>query len=279
MVILLLTGRLALLEQSQPTGGVRDLSAVVDVQLAHDVAHVELHRALAHEDRLADLPVGETLGDQPDHFALPIGEGGDPVPGRRRGGARGEPTYHGGAATVEAGLTARNGADDPDQLAHVHVLQHVGLRAAPEGLGHQLLVEECGEHHDAGPRTALEDLAADLKPIRVAARAQLEVEQHDLGACPLDRAERVGWPPCLPDDGDVLLELEDRPQAAAHDRVVVHYEDAHARRDRQPPGTSDSGGSSGAVTSSRMPPPRRGAKRTRAASSLARSAMFARPRW
>ena len=62
-----------------------------------------------------------------------------------------------------------------------------------------------------------------------------EVEQHDVGREPLrlgDRGLAVGR---LPDDLDVVLQVEERAQALAHDRVVVGDQDAdHARRDLEP---------------------------------------------
>src|SRR3954467_5131308 len=58
-------------EDAELRGGVDDLRAVVDRQLAHDAAHVELHRAVADQGGAADLPVRQAAREQADDLQLP----------------------------------------------------------------------------------------------------------------------------------------------------------------------------------------------------------------
>ena len=81
----------------------------------------------------------------------------------------------------KAELAARHRADDPDELDDIDLLEHVCLGTAPERLVQQILVQKRREDHDVGIRPALEDLAAQLEPVRVVVGAQLEVEQDMSG--------------------------------------------------------------------------------------------------
>ena len=69
----------------------------------------------------------------------------------------------------------------------------------------------------------LRDPACGLEAVDA---GHLDVHQHDIGLQPL--RDRDGLLPvaCLADDLDVVLGLEDQPEAGAHQRLVVGEDDA-----------------------------------------------------
>ena len=71
-----------------------------DIELAKDIAHVPVDRALAHAQLAGDALVRVAGGNQPKHVQLTRGE----RTGRRRRGAR-------GVKTGEVGLGAKLGED------------------------------------------------------------------------------------------------------------------------------------------------------------------------
>src|SRR5919198_923557 len=107
-----------------------ELGAVASLQLAHSTAHVRAHRVRAHEQSLADLVVRQSLGDECDDLALPVGqrtqvrvwrhaalraahELSDQAPGHGRG---------------QQGLPGRRDPDRAQQLGGVRVLDEEPAR-------------------------------------------------------------------------------------------------------------------------------------------------------
>ena len=77
------------------------------------------------------------------------------------------------------------------------------------------------QHDD--PRAELDELGQDLEP---RALAEAEVEDDDVGALGAARRERVVGGAGLADDLEVVDLVQQAPDAAADDRVVVHEHDA-----------------------------------------------------
>ena len=99
--------------------------------------------------------------------------------------------------------------------------------AGPDGLQHQVLVEERGQHQHADLGVLAGQLLAQLEALAVGGRGELEVEQHDLRVRAADDGERLAGAGRLGDDPQVVLALQDRAQALPDDRVVVDEHDAH----------------------------------------------------
>jgi hypothetical protein len=77
------------------------------------------------------------------------------------------------------------------------------------------------QHDHAQPRVPGDDLLAQLQARRRARGAQLQVQQHHVRPRRRDRRQCLGRARRVPDYRDVALQLQDRPQALPHDRVVV----------------------------------------------------------
>jgi hypothetical protein len=72
-----------LVEEAVRVSEMHGVRAVASVEPLVDVEHVGLHRLERHFELQADLVVRETLGDQAEHFELPVAQGVDDHGGRR----------------------------------------------------------------------------------------------------------------------------------------------------------------------------------------------------
>ena len=65
------------LQQAQLAGSRDSFGAPLHLQFAKDNPVVSFDRAQGEEKPLADLPIRESMGNQPQHFQLAFGEGFD----------------------------------------------------------------------------------------------------------------------------------------------------------------------------------------------------------
>ena len=119
-------------------------------------------------------------------------------------------------------LAARGGADAGDQLVDGGVLQQVAAGAGHDGVHHVVVVDGDGQHDDAGPRRDARHLARRLD---AGEPRHLQVHDDDVRRELADEAQRVAAVVGLSDDLEALF-LEQAPQAAAEEVVVVDEQDA-----------------------------------------------------
>ena len=132
-----------------------------------------------------------------------------------------------GDGGVQQRLAAVDHPDRAHELGGLDVLEQVARGARAHGGQHLVLVEEARQDDDA--RRGRE-LAQALDRADAVEPRHDEVHEHDVGLERRDRRERRLAVGRLADDLDVVLQLEERAQALAHDGVVVDDEDGdHAR--------------------------------------------------
>ena len=168
-----------------------------------------------------DLGVGQATREQPQHVVL---AGGQPGQGRRLMGRPGELLDQpAGADGREKRVTGMHGPDGGDQLGRRRGLEQEPGSAGPERI-HDVVIEvECRQHHHAGRGELRKQPPGGLDPVQ---HRHADVHQHEVGPGPeraLDGLAPVG---CLGDDLDIGLGVEDEPEAAAHERLVVGEQDA-----------------------------------------------------
>lgn len=185
-----------------------------------------LHRLLRHTQRLGDLPVGPPVGEVTEDRPLPWREAREPgvLPGAlpQQGG---DPLDH---RRIEERATRANLADCRDDVGAPNLFEEVAHRATHDGVEHRLIVGVGGEHQTRDLRHRTPDGAAQLDPGSV---GEPDVEQGDVGTARGDPVERLLHRARLADHFDVVLELEEVVQPAAHHLVVVDEEHPH----RHPP--------------------------------------------
>ncbi len=140
----------------------RQRGGAVDVELAHQVGPVLLHRLLADAQDAADLAAAITLSDQLEDLALTGREGLEGGAQLRGGSAACVPLS---SLPIEEGvhelrrhrraqvpIPCQHAAHRKQQLGRAHVLQHIAVGAALDGLEHILLgaVDRHDEHPGAG---------------------------------------------------------------------------------------------------------------------------------
>ena len=168
--------------------------------------------------------------DQAQHLALARGEVVGLGAARRRRCAISSTTR---AATAgESGDVAGvRGADRAHELGRLDVLEQVAGRARAQRGEQLLVVAEAGEHDHArgGRRSRSAPQRADAVEPR-----HHEVEQDHVGRVLRRGGDRLLAVAGLADHLDVVLQVEERPQALAHDRVVVGDQDADHAAHLQP---------------------------------------------
>jgi hypothetical protein len=205
---------------------VRGLRAASHLELRQDARDVVLDRLLGQVELLADLPVRLAVGHEREDALLLRGQAGEllvpqqvlalaePVEHRAR---------HGG---VQEAFATTHRADRPDELAPLHLLQHVSGRPGHDRGEQSLVVGERGQHHDRGLRVLRADLARRLDP---AAVDEADVHDHDVRARPVGLVDRLADRPGLSRHDDVVGGLQEGADTAANDLVVVDEEYAERR--------------------------------------------------
>jgi hypothetical protein len=183
------------------------------------MAGVVLDRLLrqAHPD--ADLPVGQTFPDQPQHGAFLVGEQADPVaPGRPRAAGPRRAVEH----RLEQRAARGDGAHGRHQRRPAHLLEQEAGGSGPHGGLHRLLLREAGQHQAAQVGHPVAQRPAELRAVAV---GQPHVHHHHVrtdgrhaGQCLRDAAGLAGH-------GDPGIVLEHLGDAAADHLVVVDEED------------------------------------------------------
>jgi hypothetical protein len=186
---------------------------------------VRLDGRLAEVELAGDLAVRPSAGEELEHLAL---AGGELRERRRRvrPGSRPADVVLDQAPDDlgrEQRVAGGDGAHGGGELARRRALEQEAAGARAERLIDVLVVVERGEHEDA-----CADAGVGLEPSRgldpVDARHP-DVHEHDVGRCAQRRLERLGAVRGLADHRDVVLALEDRPEPAPHQRLVVGEQD------------------------------------------------------
>src|SRR6266545_3149463 len=201
------------------------------LELRQDARHVVLHGLLGEVELLADLAVGAPVRDQrQDPFLL-----------RRQPGqalvahqvlALAEAVQDGrGDRGIQQALARADRPDGPDQLAGLDLLEDVSGGPRHDRGEQRLVVGERGQHEDLRGRPPGPDLAGGLDPGAV---LQADVHDHHVGTGPFGLVDGLPDRAGLRGDHDVLGGLQERPDAAAHDLVVVdeHHPERRSLRHR-----------------------------------------------
>ena len=211
-----------------------------------------LHRRLGHHELTGDLRVREPAGHEPQRLLLTRGERLEPAAGGLVHGRRAveegldHPARH---RRSQQRLARVDGPDPRHEELGLDVLEQEPARTRVECLVDVLVHVEGREHDDA--RAALRvghDPPGRLDAVD--ARHPHVHEDHVRSGVPHqgDRVLAVGG---LADDREVRLDLEDHPEAGAHQRLVVDH--------RHPDGAlcpcaGRHAGSKGRVATSSNPP-------------------------
>jgi signal transduction histidine kinase len=132
---------------------------------------------------------------------------------------------------VQERLTAGDRAHGLDDVGALDLLEHVPRSARHDRLEQRLVIGERREHEalDVGMRRP--DLTADLHTVAV---GESNVEHRHIGPRRRDARQRLGRSPGLAHDLEVTVRLEELPDAATHDLVVVEEEYPHCVAHRPP---------------------------------------------
>ena len=129
----------------------------------------------------------------------------------------------------EQGVAGHHGADPGDELLRRGALEQEAAGAGPDRVVDVVVEVEGCEHEDLRAGIAAEQVARGLEPVEL---GHPDVHQHEVRrelARALQRLAPVGG---LADHLEVGLRVEDHPQAAAHERLIVGDQDpdglAHA---------------------------------------------------
>ena len=137
------------------------------------------------------------------------------------------------AIVGESGAVAVvGGADRAHELGGLDVLEQVAGGAGAQRGEELVVVAEARQHDDPRARA----LAQALQRADAVEPRHHEVEQDHVGVGARGGVDRGLAVAGLGDDLDVVLEVEERAQALAHDRVVVGEQDADHARHLQPDG-------------------------------------------
>src|SRR3954454_9511560 len=196
------------------------LGPVPAVELGEHVADVGLHGAVAEVQLRGDFMVGESLGDGEEYVALAVGQSVS-VGRRLWRGKGGEPFDQPlGDARVQQRVTARDHLDGLEELGRASVLEQESTRARPQGLQHQVVLVEGGEHHDAG--TLARRVGQDGTGRRQAVEVRhSHVHEHHVGRC--TPAQRNGLQPVagLADHFDVRRGTQQQHESGTHQVLVI----------------------------------------------------------
>jgi hypothetical protein len=122
------------------------------------------------------------------------------------------------ARRVQIRPARRDGAKCVHELFVGRLLEDVAARAGLEGLAGERRVLLHRQHHHAGGGRLLEE---DGNRGKAGVAGHVEVEDEHVGAVCADVAAGVGHVACLGHDVEAVLTVEEHPQPAAHDTVVI----------------------------------------------------------
>jgi hypothetical protein len=173
-----------------------------------------------------DLVVGKAVRDQGHHFAFPVGQALHSHRGHRVGRPGDElADQTAGDRGRQQRLAAHDHPERLEQPGRLGVLQQEPARPRPQRAEDVLVEAEVGEDHHPHFVQALvrEDLPGGLETVE---HRHLNVHQRDIRAV-LSR-QRHRLPPVggLGDHLDVVFRFEQRPDAAADQRLVVGEQDS-----------------------------------------------------
>ncbi len=134
-------------------------------------------------------------------------------------------------AGAEDGFAIVQADDGFDEALGVHLFHEVAVRAGDDGLMHEVVVGEGGEHEDARVGVLLEYGAAGGETVPV---GQAYVEQHDIGAGFAGTDDGLGHAAGLADDLELglrVVSLEQAAHAAANEGAVIDKQQADDGRD------------------------------------------------
>ena len=162
-------------------------------------------------------------------------------------------------------LAAGDGADGPDELHRLGVLDEEAAGAGAQRLEHVLVELERREDHDPHPRQMLvrRDHASGREAVE---DGHANVHEHHFGYEALRQLHGRFAVIGLPDDLDVVLRIEQSAEAGADKRLIV----CEQHGDHRAP-------SIGSSARTRKPPPGRGPISSRPPSAAVRSRMPAMP--
>src|SRR5262249_44596686 len=172
------------------------------------------------------------------------------------------------------------GGDDPDsfqQLLWRRVLQHESARAAAQRREDVLVIIEGRDHEypRRGPRPGLEDHPGCLQAVH---DRHPEVHEHHVRSQRACLADRSGAVLCLANDLQIVGVLDEQPESAAHQRLIVSDQDGdrsvHAAVS---PDSAADRRSAGNTATTSNPPPCSCPARTSPPCSAARSRIPASP--
>ena len=169
---------------------------------------VVLHGLLGEEEPLADLAVGQPLGDQGQDLALPLGQRAELVGASAR---RAQPLQHPrGHGRVEQRLAGGDPADRVDQVGAADLLQHVA-GGARHDRGEQRLVVVVRGEDDALIAGSLERIARQTSmPLPSGSRAsRIATSGRSAGMIRIGLLRR----PVVADHVEVVLGLEQVAQS------------------------------------------------------------------
>ncbi|CAM5367528.1 hypothetical protein SDIAM26S_02855 [Streptomyces diastaticus subsp. diastaticus] len=189
-----------------------------------------LDGGLGEDEVGGDLAVGEALGDEDHHLALPAGEpvqSGVPGGGGRVGEHRREPVEEAARGRRrDHGVTAVHGTDRGEQFGRRNVLEHEPAGTGPEA-GEGVLVQvEGGQDQHLRRVLGGADPPGGLHPVQA---RHPHVHQHHVDGGGPQHLDRLGAVARLPDHLHVRLGREHHAEAGAQKRLVVHEHHADRR--------------------------------------------------
>ena len=195
--------------------------AAAHAQLGQEVGDVVLHRLLCEVHALADLAVGQSLGDEVEDAPLLVGEAGQLLVLRSGAQPIEDTARHRG---IEERLAPADPADAVHQVRTPDLLEDVAGRAGHDRAEQRLVIRERREHEALDLGVGGPDLPAHLDAVAV---GETHVEHGHVGLRRRDAAVRLLGRTGLAHDGEVVLGLEQLPQPAPHHLVVVEEEHPH----------------------------------------------------
>jgi NTE family protein len=250
-------------DQARLVGDHHELRAVAGVQLGHGAVDVGLRGERADHHGLRDLVVGQSAGDQRHGLALAAGE--VLQAGLRTQRLADVPVDQpAGDRRREQRVAARRHPDGVQEVLRLHVLHQEPGRAGLQRVEHVLVQAVVGEDHDvgAGESGIRRDPPGRLDAVHP---RHLDVDQRDVGQVVPGLPDAFLAVRGLRHDLDVVLGVEQRPETAADQRLVV---------DEQNP---DHGCATGSSACTRKPPSLRGAASSLPPSAVTRSRMPSSP--
>ena len=113
-------------------------------------------------------------------------------------------------------------SDRRDEVVALHLLQDIASRAGHRGVDECAVIGVGGEDQARDARALGSDLPTDLD---AGAVVETHVENGDVGLGPGDHVHGLAGRRCFPDDGDVVLGVEEVGDTPSDDLVIVEEED------------------------------------------------------